>query len=145
MATLLTRAISFSVKTVSASQWQAVDGRTLGTTVMIRGTIRGEMYVPIVAYEYHLKQRTYESTRIAFGQINFATRERAAEYADSLVSDGSRVRVYVNPDNLSEAVLINRMHRGIVEDYLGACLGLVVFGIGFYGVRRFSRPSGIST
>lgn len=78
-------------------------------------------YTPEVEYQYQLGANTFTSKKISFGSTrSYGQRRKAQKELEAYPING-RVRVYYNPNNPSEAILI----RGKKGTMLGIILGVI--------------------
>jgi len=76
-----------------------------------------------VAYQYHVANRTYTGTRIRVSDSEYQIRDGAAQAIRGL-TQGQRVPVYYNPDDVSQSVL--RTGAGF-QDYALLAVPIVNF------------------
>ena len=118
-----------ALRSDASAEWPT----TFGTVVSVQvdelehgGDIH---WFPRVAYQYQVHGHTMFDTQLTPGQQpHWRDRAEAVRFLERYVTR-SRVVVYYNPDNVTEAVLEPR-HGGRTQPMLG--LGLVLIALGFW-------------
>jgi hypothetical protein len=146
-------AISMGAKTVflsvSSKKWGAVDGvvtvsRRAISTFGAYNDDEGALHFPLLKYEYTIEGKQYAGTLFYFGWWVHGVSEESLEvkirgpvnvgkeYADEVVQrfpEGSRIKVYVSPQNASLSVLEPGLHK---EAVLLPLFGILFSGVGLY-------------
>lgn len=122
----LRQAYALLKKKVCICEGRIVASRLGQTEEWHGGSNKLMMYWPVVEFEYEAGGRRLEGDRISFATSR--TSEKAtAEKRLRFYPEGKRVKVFYNPDDLSEAWLKNpRKH---IWTSLCVAFGMLVFGV----------------
>ena len=91
---------------VQSKKWPTAEGIVIQSYVRISpGGDSGDIYEPRISYGYSISGKPYESNSISYKQNPNTTSRGPADNVISKYPKGSRVRVYYDPDNPTNAVL----------------------------------------
>ena len=108
------------VKSVSAGHWQVHTG-----VLTNRDKYTGGIFyrTSLLKYTYEIDGKKYQGTRVGYGISN----------TDEVQVTGQAVRIYVNPDNPADAVLVTGFKN---THFLGLLFSAVFLWLGFYLWRK---------
>ena len=89
----------------SAAAWRQADARVVSLRVEMLSRGESHGYRPIIEYEYKVGARAHLGSQTFVGPPRYHSFRRGAERMLSRYAVGDRVTVWVNPENLQEAVL----------------------------------------
>ena len=121
-------------KAKASETWPTAVGTIASCTVVDEESTDREghsttWYNPVVAYSYGAGGRTYESTRLRFGNYRRASRKKA-EAMLAPYRPGGAAQVRYNPERPEECVLESAAPGPIYA--IMAAAGLIFVGIGLY-------------
>ena len=124
----------------ASASWPSVQGRVLSAEIKQQVTKSGNQvrtretwYRPIVRYEYEVDGVRYESSRVAFGDVRRKREDDVRQLLNQSMRAGS-LRVFYNPQEPEDAVLLNTEKSGVVATMLvGAALTIagIATGVAF--------------
>ncbi len=100
-------------KAAASQNWPSVGGRVISTDIAIQSDDDEDSsrlsYLPRINYEYEVAGLNYQAHRFSFGsEPSFPSRGKAETFLAPYQS-GNQVRVFYNPDNPEETVLVQKM------------------------------------
>lgn len=138
-ALLLGMALRNIARGTASRNWPETSGTILRTFVSVQTDSEGAKgYTPSIEYEYIVEGSRHKGTRLQYGQVGSWSREHA-ERTIAAYAAGTSVRVFVNPRNPKDSVLLSGTSWG---NLFLAMAGIVFLGAGF--MLRGSRPDGLS-
>ena len=85
--------------------WPTTTGKVLASDIARTHLFQqGDVYTPVVRYEYSLDGRRYEGEVVAFGMTSLRSRQKAEGYLKDREA-GAAVTVHYNPQNPADATL----------------------------------------
>jgi len=93
-------------------------------------------YKAVVSYSYKVKNKTYEGSRVSFGDGASSNHKVACKLVD-MFPKGKTIKVYYKPEDPENAVLVPGIHW--IGFLLGG-IGLILILVGFYTKADTSSP-----
>jgi|SRR5882757_455375 len=109
-----------SDRAVSQTAWLKAPGFVVGAEVLYDG----EMYYPSIRYEYNYCGAKFTGTKLKSALLQYNWRGPSERVVQRFPKD-TRVEVYVNPDNPSEAVLEPGGTSGYIFIVVIACISIL--------------------
>lgn len=126
-----------------AGGWTITEGTITKSEIHIAGG-KTANYFPFVQYSYHVNNRDYFSSKIAFS--HFTEGKDGAEEIVSKYPVDSKAQVYFSPENPEKSVLDNKVQYS--ENIVGIIVGLLLSITGliliFFSVKHVRKSKIIS-
>jgi hypothetical protein len=108
-----------------SENWNRTTGIITKSVITDLSIRKGHGTCPIIHYEYSLDGRTYKSDRITWGNVHSScTRSASAKVTDKY-KEGKEVKIYYNPDNISESVLEPGAAQGARLSLVVSCIPII--------------------
>jgi len=140
---IFTTALAYWVLRNPTKKWFVVTGKILEFRVATREDTIYPDHPPIVfiypkvRYEYRYEHRVYESTKVSRYERDVAVRNGEENYPWNDWKEGATLKVYVNPRNQNESVLLAEMAPERRLRYLHIIIGMHTALIGWYLMAKF--------
>ncbi len=118
-------AVRSMLRQARVSRWPTVSGVVVAANLHEEKSEGATLFRPVVSYRYQVGDRSYESQRFSWVELETSDRDRAAEALTGL-TPGASVTVTYDPVDPASAVISNS-NRMISQWILILGLGLMVF------------------
>jgi len=127
-----------------AKNWPAVSGVIVSSKAEVssRATTTGSVGVSSVGilYSYSIKRRKYIGSNIGFSFLGQATTKDKVQAQLDMYPAGKPVRVFYNPNDYTESVLLKRS----INKFLPSVFGLIAFLFGYFLLKKKLNEINIS-
>lgn len=139
---------------VSSNEWAWTEGEVVDSKIVQtgRGNSKeaGRKYKPKISYIYNVRGRDHYSDRIVFGTTSrfrfFSSSKSAAESWVRKYPSGSKIKIFYNPSDETESVILNGFRMSsLFLPFLGVLLlfaGIFSKSKGKKTARRRGRQTG---